>query len=314
MSWVVTSRAISVHALEGGRSDLEAEASAFEAAINSGRDEEARVTGADLYRLLFSPQEKALSRSETLIIVPDGACNSMAFAALWNATRAQYVGETWAIVTAASAFLVIEPYTPPPAPCKDVVVVADPHVSGMKPLPGAVRESGRVAAQFQTALVLAYGDATVRRALRPRRCMSSFHYAGHAEFNERMPSASRLLFAGERQASGVLSVRDIQRGALGRHRMFVMAACASARKASKHFDGSSSIAEAAFCARVAPVVVGSVLPVNDAETGFFFESFYRAVLSGADSATALKMARQASIKDGRNVRVWSGFTVVGLSG
>jgi CHAT domain-containing protein len=142
--------------------------------------------------------------------------------------------------------------------------------------------------------------------------------SGHAVVDAERPERSRLLLApatGE-PGTGDVFASDIARQRLKRPRLIVLAACSTAGGRWGALEGSTSLA-IPFLAAGAPLVLGSLWPVDDAATGAFIDVFQDRLAAGADAETALQSARQQLLRSGdprlNRPGAWAAFQLIGAA-
>jgi len=186
----------------------------------------------------------------------------------------------------------------------DVLLIGDPagppKIPGEPPLPrlaGASEEVRAIARLVPAArtTVLAGPAATeprVRAAL-PNKAV--IHFATHGIIRDGNPLASFLALGtvGEGVADGQLTADKIY-GLDLEANLIVLSACRSGGGVITG-DGIAGLARAFFYAGT-PSVIVSVWDVADQPTNQLLPAFYRAWLTGADKASALRTAQLALIR------------------
>lgn len=189
----------------------------------------------------------------------------------------------------------------------EILLVVDPTGD----LPGAELEAGRLEKIFPSSSKIRLTRIATERATRAALMQALrsgrydvMHYAGHASFNPRLPSASGIVCA-----DGVLSGADLAglsklpavvffnacesarirgaRGAAARRRALWREARVGAR-----IDHNVGLAEAFLRGGVANYL-GTYWPVEDAAAATFAETFYTALTGGESIGQALTRGRAA---------------------
>jgi CHAT domain-containing protein/tetratricopeptide (TPR) repeat protein len=294
----------------------------------------------ELYGLLIEPVRALLPAGSgaLLTIVPHGSLQHLSFAALQSA-RGRYLIEDYTLHYAPAGALL--EYTRlrqrHDARTQPLLLVADPALRTrsaldrpLPRLPGARQEARAIArllpaAQAQTLQGSAATEHDVRQRMRGPAVL---HFATHAIVRDDDPFASYLALTGttdEEDGDGLLTAQDLYGLALHAD-MVVLSACRSAG-GTVTGDGVSTFARAFLYAGTA-TVVASQWDVADEPTNRLLPAFYRAWLTGAPKAEALRRAQLTLLRDLRNGRVriqtpvgvvalpehpvfWAGFAVFG---
>jgi hypothetical protein len=176
-----------------------------------------------------------------------------------------------------------------------ILLYADPTAD----LDGAMREGERIAALAGRlgrgiACTSRFRGAARRETLAAdlKESFHIFHYAGHAEFDDRVPANSGLDLA-----DGRFSGRDLS--AAGRlPRLVFLNACESGRTRSRRGGRAAeanlvaSLAEA-FLQRGVGNLLATYWPVGDAAADLFSSRFYDAILAGGSLNAAIVSGRRA---------------------
>jgi tetratricopeptide (TPR) repeat protein len=170
-----------------------------------------------------------------------------------------------------------------------VVAVARPP-GARTVLLGAEREAVAVAALHHTR-PLTGTAATVEATLRAFRNADLVHVAAHGRL-----SAENPLFSSLQLADGPLMVYDLE-GLDRTPATVVLATCDSGRNVVRAGDELLGLA-AAFLAHGTRQLVGSVIPVGDAETAPFMVGLHRRLIGGCTLAEALAGAQSAVHAEG----------------
>src|SRR6266545_2709889 len=226
-----------------------------------------------------------------LVVVPTGPLHSVPWSILPSCTGRP-------LVVSPSATLWHAAGTHPATATGGVAVAAGPR------LPGAREEAQRVAAIHGTHAIVDQA-ATVEAVLAALSTASLAHLAAHERLSTENPLFSNLLLA-----DGPLVVYDLQRLARAPHTV-VLAACDGGR--SLVYTGDELLGlSAAFIAQGTAQLVGSVMPVPDAETAPLMIEFHRRLAAGQPPALALAAAQRELLgADPATLATAAGFICLG---
>jgi tetratricopeptide (TPR) repeat protein len=171
-------------------------------------------------------------------------------------------------------------------------------------LPGACAEAEAVAAIYRTT-ALAGDAATVHAVMEGMSRASLVHLAAHGHVR-----ADNPLFSSLRLADGPLTVFDLER--LERVApTLVLAACDSGRPVVCTGDELLGFS-ASLLSLGAQQLVGSVVPIPDAETAPLMVAFHRQLAAGQHVAGALSQAQwQLTSEGGKAMAAAAGFICIG---
>jgi CHAT domain-containing protein len=175
-------------------------------------------------------------------------------------------------------------------PEKNVIVVApgyDPEDPGI--LPDAVREAEFVAnlhGRIRSVLI-AGNDATPEAFIRPVGGADMIHFAAHGVSVDDSPYDSGILMSGKGR---ILTVHDISSTPISPELVF-LGACSTATGRSTLSEGVIGITRA-FLKAGARNVVSTLWGVEDRSAFRLVKVFYKRLLEGDDSVTALAEARR----------------------
>ena len=249
-----------------------------------------RQAAARLDDLLLRPFEELDGRS--LVLVPTGPLHSLPWSILPSC-----LGRPVAVSPSATLWHAASTYAADGR--GEILVAAGPQ------LPGARAEALGVAAIHQTK-ALVDAAATVDTVLSALGTASVAHLAVHGRLSIDNPLFSHLLLA-----DGPLVVHDLEQLAQTPSTV-VLAACDSGRPAVYAGDELLGLS-ATFIARGTAQLIGSVLPIPDAETGPLMLALHRRLADGQPPAVALAAA-QRDLSDGEPAAVAAaaGFVCLGL--
>lgn len=336
-SWLlaVTRDGVSVHRLPD-RVEIRRSVQLFEGLIDR-RDGSERVPGTHLHRKLLGRALAGLPAAvDRLILVPDDALHTLAFAALRAAPEADPLGQRFELVRAPSATFWLRwlgsgsrrERSPPDPP---VLVLADPELPpGDEEAEGPVQvaevrglgdELGRLrhARREGRAAVRALGDGVLLSGAEASeaalakfdlRGVGLLHFAAHAVSDEDRPERSAILLAaGGDGYDGLLQSAEIAALELGGSAV-ILASCRSGSGTVLRGEGVMSLGRAFFQAG-AHSVVASLWPLRDDESAVQFRRFYRHLAGGGTVAEALAGARREAITRGEPAAAWAGLVLLG---
>jgi CHAT domain-containing protein/tetratricopeptide (TPR) repeat protein len=233
-----------------------------------------------------------------LVVIPTGPLQSLPWSVLRScADRPVTVAPSAALWRAAQRR---EPGAPGPEPgaAGQVTVASGPG------LPGARAEAEAVAAIYRTA-ALVDSSATVDAVAEGLSRANLVHLAAHGYVR-----ADNPLFSSLRLADGPLTVFDLER--LERVApTLVLAACDSGRPVVRAGDELLGFS-ASLLSLGAQQLVGSVVPIPDAETAPLMVAFHRQLAAGRHVAGALSRAQsQLAGEGGKAMAAAAGFICIG---
>ncbi|MBO0815791.1 MAG: CHAT domain-containing protein [Actinobacteria bacterium] len=246
---------------------------------------------------LLGPFARQL-HGRALVVIPTGPLQSLPWSVLRScANRPVTVAPSAALWHAAQRR---EPRTREPEPGAPglVTVACGPG------LPGARAEAEAVAAIYRTA-ALVDSSATVDAVAEGLSRANLVHLAAHGHVR-----ADNPLFSSLRLADGPLTVFDLER--LERVApTLVLAACESGRPVVRTGDELLGFS-ASLLSLGAQQLVGSVVPIPDAETAPLMVAFHRQLAAGRHVAGALSQAQwQLAGEGGKAMAAAAGFICIG---
>jgi tetratricopeptide (TPR) repeat protein len=303
---VITRNAVTVHRLPDQR--LLVPRVSLYLGLLGRRDGSDREGAASLRRDLLDDVLADLSPEvQRLILVPDKALFRVPFDALLEAR--------YDVSIAPSAALWLrwrragERGARVPA-----LVVADPELaaSGLGPLPHARREARTIVRTLgaESKAVVGPSASEAYLASEPLDRYNIVHFGAHAVVDDAHPERSALVLApGSPTTDGLLHVREIV-GLDLRGAVVVLAACRSSAGTLLNGEGPMGLARGFFQAG-ARAVVGSILPVRDAEAEPFVSAFYEHLARGLSVGESMAQARRDRIISGAPAAAWAGWVVMG---
>jgi CHAT domain-containing protein len=262
---------------------------------------------ARLYDELVRPLAPVLGAARTLVLVPDGVLQPLAFASLWDRQTGRYLLEDHLVGLAPSGTVFVQASAAaaantPGLPSR-ALVVGNPQLdrriwADLPRLPAAEAEATDVARLYEHAELLTGGVATKAAFLGAVEAADVVHFAGHATTGAEAPFKARLLFAPDRRTgdSGTLQPQELGRRGLPRTRVVVLAACRTAAGTVSRVEGALSLGRP-FLAAGVPSVVASLWDIDDAVSRSFFVAFHRALVGSGDPLQALRQAQLALLHE-----------------
>jgi CHAT domain-containing protein/tetratricopeptide (TPR) repeat protein len=286
----------------------------YDCMASSSRESASDEGLRELAGLLLGRISFPLDRSRLTIVLPDGP--------LWAAPLdALPVPEDPATTLADVAPLEVAPSLQILHALQDRVgagerrwrplVVADPDVNDLPPLPGARRQLETVREALPRRARAVYLDG--RRATKPRVLAAleeatHIHFATHAlaGMDEEL---SHLLLSDGRGGRDPLYAEDVQSLDLHADIVFLSACGTSIGRASTG-EGMASLARA-FLFAGARCVIATLWPVPDEEAAELTRLFYAELADGRRGARALREARLSARAGGASPRTWASLQLVG---
>ncbi len=311
-----------------GAGDLSARVGGFgDAVMRASQEADIVGHGKELWQDLLAPLK--IPAGERLVIIPDGVLASLPFAALVDPATERFLGDDHTLSLDASATLwaLAARTTGDRSPSRQLglLAIGNPafdkgELKHLVELPTASEEAQRVAKFYASHRLLREADATEGAFRKQVQTADVVHFGGHAEVDQRLPGASRLVFAkdpdgtSDGTSDGLLTVEEILDLNLPSTRLVVLAACDSASGPEVAAEGVVSLAYA-FKAAGVEGVVASLANVDDRATAKLLEGFHHQFAQGADAAEALRWAQRDLRKDPdfSSPKNWAFFQVFGTA-
>jgi CHAT domain-containing protein len=270
-----------------------------------------------LFSGLLEAPLKALQGSPIgrLVIVADGALESIPFAALRNPTTNRYLVQDYSISVSDSATMyvssVVSDRRRGDTAQASVLLV---QTSTILPLREERDEFARLRALYPDAASLTGNKTTVRNFLRLARSSAIIQLAGNAIIDSGLSGETVLLFAPSETDSGVLPADELlKNGHLQQTRLVVLASCST--RANPLIDRSSSNIARMFVTAEVPAVLRRIGEVDDAATARLLDAFHRSYAAGEDAAAALRSAQLQLMATNdasySSVFAWAPFELIG---
>ncbi|HYK03821.1 MAG TPA: CHAT domain-containing protein [Thermoanaerobaculia bacterium] len=269
-----------------------------------------RRHGRWLFDQLIAPLLPGIPADSDLVLIPDGALQSLPFATLVLPDQTFLIQrQPLAIAPSASVFL----RALPRADLYAVVAVAQPAPGGYQALHRAAGEVTAMKREYAQSRVFVGPECSPSRFLEEAAEAGLLHFAGHAKLDVHTPARSALVFESANGDAELLSVERIANTRLNRNPVVVLAACSTGRGKLRRTEGLDSLASA-FLQAGARGVVATLSDVNDDASARLFRTFHHNLRRGARLADALRDAQlvqlQANPNDNRP-SVWGTAVVIG---
>ena len=310
--WVITPETVTLHTLPP-QAKIAALVESYRTFIEDLRDplRSEFPDARNLSQILLGPVLPILHDGVRLIVVPDGALNSLNFETLPDpADASHYLIERAAVAVAPSLDLWAAPRRVQAT--RGILLIGDPEpaVEEYPRLPYASREMdliGRNFAPGQTTLLEgSRAFPAAYRAADPAR-FSSIHFAAHASANRENPLDSALILS-LRDGVYALSAREVMEIPLYAD-LVTLSACRGA--GAKTYSGEGLVGLSwAFLRAGAKNVVAGLWDVTDASTASLMADFYGQMVQKLPPADALRAAKLRLIRSsgaGRKPFYWGPF-------
>jgi CHAT domain-containing protein len=283
------------------------------AAIAATNDAEIARLGRELYDELIAPASPHLRGVRNLVIIGDGALQTVPFAALVGPDH-RYLIQNFRLAFAPSASVFARNERTVTGG-RELLAVAQPGPSGMKFLPNAEMEVREVADLYGNDHVLVGSEVDPNNFLMRSGRASAVHFAGHAVLDDHQPSASSLVFeSSQNRAPLLLRAETIAATRLPSRPLVVLAGCSTGRGPLRQNEGVDSLS-AAFLRAGARGVVATLWDIDDSASSRLLTTFHRHLGSGATASDALRDAQLSLIgssdPNDRRPEAWAGFVLLG---
>ena len=332
--FVVTRRAVRVHAIPIAAAELSRRVDALLAAVSRRDLAFPELAGAMAKALLPGAAERELADARVVGIVPDGPLWRLPFEAL--RVHGRYFIEEHAVFYTPSLSVLREvTKETPTSPSRTLLAVGNPHLSprvqasahelerdaDLSPLPHAEDEVKALRRLYGSSSRLLVGDRATESQIKselPRYRI--LHFATHGRFVDANPLYSYLVLAADDRAGddGLLEARELMKSDLHSD-LAVLSACETARGRVGGGEGIIGMSWALFVARC-PTSVVSQWKVSSASTAELMVAFHRSLLAAGPApfakALALQKAKLHLLNDRRfrHPYYWSAFVLIGAPG
>jgi CHAT domain-containing protein/tetratricopeptide (TPR) repeat protein len=277
-----------------------------------------------LYKLLLEPAGQALTGKSHLVIIPDGALNTLPFQALIDGQNKHLI-ESRSLNYAPSVTALVKMSELAESrrkeagnQAKTLLAIGRPWFGGsLRDLPASESEVQRISELYQTQPLV--GKAATNASVKAAMPTAQFiHFATHGLLNETEPMYSAIALTKDQNDDGMLYARELLDLNL-RAEMVVLSACETALGEEKKGEGVLGLTWALFVAGT-PTSVVTQWSVADASTSTLMIEFYRqmkatsgSAKAAASKAEALRQAQLKLMKDGKHSHpyYWAPFILVG---
>lgn len=273
-----------------------------------GAADAAEDAAAGLARDVWWPIAGLLQRggdvAPRVALVLDPALQHVPFAALpWAAGETRRIVDVTATVRCPSVSACGPTAPLVPAQAKVSVLYSADGGDGFAPLSAARDEAARIGRRYAGSAVERATAAAFHEALTESTVV---HYAGHALADERDPIRSALLLAGE-DGAGVRVPLSAFLDGTAHARLVVLSACRTSRAQGRRGEGATGVAGEFLRAGVDEVVAAQ-WDVRDDAASELMDHLHEALAGGAPPWTALRVAQQRMLADGRRpARDWAAY-------
>jgi CHAT domain-containing protein/tetratricopeptide (TPR) repeat protein len=322
-AWVDAQGRVSLERWPIARSTLESDENALFGAVSlAGDDTDLRTLLGRLFDEIVRPVVGALPNdSGPVTVVENGDLISVPFAALWNSATSRYFIQDHILRYSMSGTSEAQRSSAPPSRWTRVALIADPAFDRrldpeLRPLAAARTEVEAVARLYHQPRTLVGQQASSAAVSGLLRWAEIVHYAGHVEYDDGQPEASRLVLAGDAgsQAGEDIRPRDIRSMDLRRARLVVLSSCQALPAGTRRGQGLANLASSFLEAGALGIVAGQ-WPVNDARTAQLMISFHTFYARSGSAAASLRSAQLAMLHSGSpalsSPATWAGFRYVG---
>ena len=259
-----------------------------------------------VYDLLEEPE---------VIIVPDRSLYKVPFAAPSEKEGAEYLSETHRIrvISSLTTLKIIQDSPEDYHSNTGALIIGNPKVDGLPPLPGARKEAEMVG-RLVGVPPLVEEEATKQAVIERISSVSLIHFAAHgsAERGEialsPIPTSNRRNAIPPREAY-MLTMADVSRVKV-RAKLVVLSCCHSG-SGEIRAEGVIGIARA-FLGSGARSVLVALWAISDSATELLMSRFYEHLVEGESASESLHQAMKWMRKNGlTNVSEWVSFTLIG---
>ena len=265
----------------------------------------------ELHARLLDPLREPLRGVERILIVPCPGLDRVPFAGLLDPRSGRYLAESYLLEMLPSASALLRRDGPSGAreEQRRNLVVGDPGPTkaallGLGPLRFAQREAEDAADALgrSTTVLLLGADATPARFREEAVGARVIHVAGHALGGP--DSAALVLATGDGDEEGLLTAKDVLRLPLSGTELVILSACSSAGGPAVSWQSGLTLGRS-FLSAGAERVVATLHAVDDEESAWLFEGFYRALANGMDAAASLRSAQLGVLGRRSGAEIWT---------
>nr|XP_058956481.1 tetratricopeptide repeat protein 28-like [Pocillopora verrucosa] len=282
--------------------------------VEDDEDEEVISSLSLCYKMFVAPVYDLLEEPE-VIIVPGRSLHKVPFAALREKEGAEYLSETHRIrvIPSLTALKIIQDSPEGYHNNTGALIVGNPKVDWLPPLPGARREAEMVG-RLVGVMPLVEEEATKQAVLERISSVSLVHFAAHnnAESGEIALSpipTSKSRNAIPPQEAYMLTMADVSRVKV--RAKLVVLSCSHSGSGQIRAEGVTGIARA-FLGCGARSVLVRLWAISDSATEQLMSRFYEHLVEGESASESLHLAMKWMRKNGfTKVSEWAPFTLIG---
>ena len=244
-----------------------------------------------------------------IIVVPDGPLRGLPFASL-RMPNGLVLVERFELAIAASLSAYSGNERAVPGANAHVSVFAAPanEEYGLPILPATLGE-GRAIAELYGVPLHTGRDATAEHFLKSLMTDDVVHFSGHAIVDPHAQWRDHLVLTpSPGSPTGLLYQSDLLTQHL-RARVVVLAGCSTAGGFAEMSPNPTSLAGTLVAAGV-KWVIGTLWPIDDAESRRIFTDIHRALSNGADPVSAVREVQRAAASDPAKSSLWAALVVV----
>jgi tetratricopeptide (TPR) repeat protein len=305
--WVVTPTTFAAFTLPPGPKISEL-AESYRGSVASS----AKFSDTRLFETLIAPAQSYLTSGTRVIVIPDGNLHQINFETLLVPGQPQ--PHYWiedVVVSTATSMALLSPH-PRTSGVSNILLMGNPNSPGPEfpTLPNAALELHSIADRFPVARKALYEqeNALPSRYLAANPgAYSWIHFAAHGVASMESPLDSAIILSNESD-SYKLYARDIAKLPLKADLVTISACYGSG---TKTYAGEGIVGLAwAFQLAGAHNVIAALWEANDYYTAQLMDRLYEGLMSGQDTAYALRSAKLSLLHSeyvGRNPRHWGPF-------
>ena len=266
------------------------------------------------YKMFIAPVYDLLEEAE-VIIVPDRSLYKVPFAALSEKEGAQYLSETHRIrvIPSLTTLKIIQDSPEDYHSNTGALIIGNPKVDGLLPLPGARKEAEMVG-RLVGVPPLVEEKATKQAVLERISSVSLIHFAAHGNAERGEIALSPIPTPNSQNAippkeAYMLTMADVSRVKV-RAKLVVLSCCHSG-SGQIRAEGVIGIARA-FLGSGARSVLVALWAISDSATEKLMSRFYEHLVEGESASESLHQAMKWMRKNGfTKVSEWASFTLIG---
>ena len=266
------------------------------------------------YKMFIAPVYDLLVEPE-VIIVPDRNLYKVPFAALSEKEGAEYLSETHRIriIPSLTTLRIIQDSPEDYHSNTGALIIGNPKVDGLQPLPGARKEAEMVG-RLVGVPPLVEEKATKQAVLERISSVSLIHFAAHGSVARGEIALSPIPTLNSRSAFSplgdcMLTMTDVSRVKV-RAKLVVLSCCHSG-SGEIRAEGVIGIARA-FLGSGARSVLVALWAISDKATEQLMSRFYEHLVEGESASESLHQAMKWMRKKGSTkVPEWASFTLIG---